>query len=412
MKYKKLILIALLCILTLALASYFMRSNKLILSFVAKIVYFDEHYYLQNYPEVAKLDISPFKHYSKIGWREGKNPNKDFDNNFYIRMYDSWDRSLKGLNPLQHYIKCKIRFKKCYINPAQLKKVKPLNNPKYYIALTSVFRNEARFLKEWIEFYRLMGVEYFYLYNNLSEDNYMEILDPYIKEGIVELNNINERPYEETWNRIQTAIYTDAAKKASNLAEWLVVVDSDEFLYPVKDKNLIDVLKQYDEYATLSVSYVDFGSSDVKHIPSDKLMIESLLYSEAKKDGIQTSPIVKPRYVEYFNLPNFATLKPGYAQITENYEYIYGPRSEQSINIIAGNHYWARDWDFFESTKIKRVHMSAYLDFYSRAEEEKKRSEIERLVKINNKFSKVYNDSILRFVPELRKRVFVGQNSN
>ena len=37
--------------------------------------------------------------------------------------------------------------------------------------------------REWVEFHRLVGVERFFLYNNFSEDNHMEVLAPYIEEG-------------------------------------------------------------------------------------------------------------------------------------------------------------------------------------------------------------------------------------
>lgn len=44
------------------------------------------------------------------------------------------------------------------------------------LAVTAIFSDEARFLKEWIEYYQLQGVTKFYLYNNLSEDHYKKVL--------------------------------------------------------------------------------------------------------------------------------------------------------------------------------------------------------------------------------------------
>ena len=55
------------------------------------------------------------------------------------------------------------------------------------LALCAIFRDEARFLKEWIEFHKLVGVTTFYLYNNLSEDDYNAVLEPYIASGEVKL---------------------------------------------------------------------------------------------------------------------------------------------------------------------------------------------------------------------------------
>ena len=41
---------------------------------------------------------------------------------------------------------------------------------KPYLAICAVYRNEAPYLREWIEFHRLVGVERFFLYNNRSTD--------------------------------------------------------------------------------------------------------------------------------------------------------------------------------------------------------------------------------------------------
>lgn len=47
------------------------------------------------------------------------------------------------------------------------------------------FRDEARFLEEWIEYYLAAGVDHFLLYNNFSIDNYQQVLRPYQDRGRV-----------------------------------------------------------------------------------------------------------------------------------------------------------------------------------------------------------------------------------
>ena len=48
------------------------------------------------------------------------------------------------------------------------------------LAIATMFQDEARWLKEWLEYHLLVGVQHFYLYNNLSSDNYQDVLQPYI----------------------------------------------------------------------------------------------------------------------------------------------------------------------------------------------------------------------------------------
>jgi len=63
---------------------------------------FDGDYYLQTYPEVKNQNISPIMHYIKTGWKEGKNPSRDFDTAFYLR--ENKDIRMGKINPLVHYI--------------------------------------------------------------------------------------------------------------------------------------------------------------------------------------------------------------------------------------------------------------------------------------------------------------------
>src|SRR6185312_2800453 len=39
--------------------------------------------------------------------------------------------------------------------------------PDHYLAACAIYRDEAEYLAEWLEFHRLVGFERFYLYNNL-----------------------------------------------------------------------------------------------------------------------------------------------------------------------------------------------------------------------------------------------------
>ena len=63
----------------------------------------------------------------------------------------------------------------------------------YELSACAVIKNEAKYIKEWIEFHRIVGVEHFYLYNNGSTDRIYKVLRPYIRQGIVTLVEWPER---------------------------------------------------------------------------------------------------------------------------------------------------------------------------------------------------------------------------
>ena len=60
---------------------------------------FDSNYYKMQLNE--KVDGNLLSHYLRIGYKEGLNPSKNFDGNFYLSTYDEVKKC--GLNPLIHY---------------------------------------------------------------------------------------------------------------------------------------------------------------------------------------------------------------------------------------------------------------------------------------------------------------------
>lgn len=120
----------------------------------------------------------------------------------------------------------------------------------YRLAICSLFKNEAPWLKEWILYHhKVLGVEHFYLYNNDSTDHYQEILQPFIDQGIVELIDWNSAdpthldPRYQTKNNapqdpFQVAAFNDCLKnKAFGKVKWLAVIDIDEFIVSTKGVN-------------------------------------------------------------------------------------------------------------------------------------------------------------------------------
>ncbi len=387
-------------------------KNEHMVKFISRF-YFDQKYYLSNYPDLRQKSTDPYEHFITEGWKEGKNPSASFDTSFYILYNLPYaDYTLDKYahkNPLLHYVSSKLSRKKVYINKSQLKKAQLLKNPKYYLAATAIFRDEARFLKEWIEFYRLLGVEHFYLYNHLSTDNYKQVLEPYIKEGLVSLFEIadfknlyqNLEPKEiVSWNTLQTNLYSLVCRNLSEQVEWLMVIDTDEFLFPVMEDNLVKILKNYDEYATLSVNWQIFGTNGIQKIKKNELLIERLLMSSNNLEDRHVKSIVKPRYVKNFINPHFPNLKKDYGQVTEDFQYFYGPLSptvrKEKLRI---NHYTYRDLEFLHSVKIKRLTKT-----YIRASltEEELKNNISAIIDVDKKLSAIYDDVILKFVPELR----------
>lgn len=64
---------------------------------------FDEKWYLETYPDIAKAGFDPIEHYLKFGAMEGRNPSPNFNTAWYLSSYP--DVVGEDMNPLIHYIK-------------------------------------------------------------------------------------------------------------------------------------------------------------------------------------------------------------------------------------------------------------------------------------------------------------------
>jgi hypothetical protein len=366
-------------------------NQKFFLDYIAKQFYFDSRYYVTTYPEIKDKNL--FNHYDTLGWKENKNPNKDFDTQYYRAAYKNKLKSY--LNPLSDYVRSLISLENIFHTKRFIHYpvVKALENPRYYLVAVSIFQNEARFLKEWIEFHLMMGVEHFYLYNHLSTDHYMDVLQPYVEKKLVTLKNINEVPVSEAgWNVIQFRTFLEACTMNASLAEWIMTPDSDEYWFPIQASDLVSVLKHYDNYACLSTNWKHFGSGDVEEIGSQELLIERLTLSDSSTKPLQKKSFIKPRYVQNISSAHYPNLQPGYMQITEKFQYFQGISSDFiDTEYLRINHYFARDWKFFRERKLKRVQMEQN-PYWKYA------------LQINKNMDE-YDDAILRFVPELRKRM-------
>lgn len=226
---------------------------------------------------------------------------------------------------------------------------------KYPLAVTAVFRDEAPYLKEWIEYHALQGAKHFYLYNNLSKDNFKEVLQPYINGGIVELI---DWPYESKtvseWDGIQIRACNDALARAKNKAEWLAIIDVDEFLVPIKDKNMVQFLKRYANYPNIGgvcLIWVFFGTSHVEKIPDDKLMIEMLTLNGGMACGGDVSAVWNSGAYKSIVKPDKVTtcVSPHYCLYKRNCQHMMSADGLSQIN-----HYWTKDEWFFHTTKLPR----------------------------------------------------------
>lgn len=273
------------------------------------------------------------------------------------------------------------------------------NAYRYEVSIGAIFQDEAPYLKEWIEFHKLVGVDHFYLYNNCSTDDFLSVVQPYIDAGDVELFDWEVRAtgWEHWIYDVQPAAYVDCIRRASGESKWLALIDIDEFLTPMKGNQVPDILKDYESFAGVCFNWKIFGDSWLYDLPVGKLMIESLVMTAPldRSTHLGVKSIVRPEYVEGCKHPHYVIYKDGFYNVNSNKERKInadGQTDRVYYDRLVVNHYWSRTGSYLYK-KLKR-----YSLWVPAIEPEKWPDYV-------NGMNEVLDHSMARFITPLRKRM-------
>jgi hypothetical protein len=148
----------------------------------------------------------------------------------------------------------------------------------YNLAVCSIFKDEASYLNEWLKFHHKIGVEHFFLYNDASGDNYLEVLKPWLEANIVTLVD---------WPLLsQLKAYNHCLQNNKKNVKWLAFIDIDEFLFSPTKKPLTEILEKYSKYPAIFVYWALYGSSGHIEKPMGGV-IDSFTYHQSLQSAIQ-----------------------------------------------------------------------------------------------------------------------------
>lgn len=90
-----------------------MKADEAVQLVEASIL-FDANWYVERYPDVKAVKMSPAAHYCKYGWQMLRDPSSQFSTAEYLNSY----QDIKNINPLVHYLKYGKKEKRS-ITPSQ-----------------------------------------------------------------------------------------------------------------------------------------------------------------------------------------------------------------------------------------------------------------------------------------------------
>jgi hypothetical protein len=257
-----------------------------------------------------------------------------------------------------------------------------------YLSIVAIYRDEATYLREWIEFHRIVGVERFFLYDNFSVDDHREVLQPYVDEGVVVLHEWPVFPG-------QIPAYDDALRRHGGESRWIAFLDLDEFLYSPTLKPLPEVLHDYEQHPAVLANWAVFGSSGHRTRPPG-LVLETYRRRMKEEEGPQQSKsIVDPSRALRCGGAHFFYYKEGSAVDERHRPMPYGRTHDLAFDLLRVNHYYTKS---IEEGKQK-------LSRHAPTTGNPRTAARNRLELVDENLNEVLDERILFYLPELRRRL-------
>jgi hypothetical protein len=126
------------------------------------------------------------------------------------------------------------------------------------LAITTIQRNRAPWVEEWVAFHYLIGFRKFYFFAHRCVDDTLQVLfrlRNFFDIEILLVPGDLERP--------QLPAYGHAYKQFGAEVDWMAFIDGDEFLFPTVADDLRQVLEPYarSDISALGIFWLCFGSN-------------------------------------------------------------------------------------------------------------------------------------------------------
>lgn len=204
----------------------------------------------------------------------------------------------------------------------------------YYLSILAIMKNESMNLQVWIDHYIFQGVEHFYLIDNGSTDDSINIINSLILQGYpITLYKLTDKYKQLDYYRY---VYNNENLKEKT--KWLIIADLDEFYY-CKDNNISKNLKLYEHLPVIYSQWKMFGHNNLDKHPKD---IRIALTKRESGLHELTKQIFQTNYVNA-------------ESITQHSIINYPMTSENNLsNIFILNHYPIQSKEYFEKVKMYR----------------------------------------------------------
>ncbi len=186
-------------------------------------------------------DIRPYVvHYGSASWQ--KNDEK---------AHRQWIEANRHLFPSEERIKeTTDRF---------FKHIEETREP-CKVAVCAIGRLENRYAREWVEHYKALGVDHIFIYDNnrLDEEQFIDVLHPYVEDGFVSIAEIPEATI------LQKRVYERCYNIHGDDYAWIGFFDFDELVRIEDGRDIHEFLNNY-EADVVSLNWMTMTDNGLTH---------------------------------------------------------------------------------------------------------------------------------------------------
>ncbi len=275
---------------------------------------------------------------------------------------------------------------------------------KYHVSLCIMFKDEALYLREWLEYHLMVGVDHFYMYDNNSSDGYESVIKSYLEEGLVTLI-----PWPKEHSQVEG--YEDCIRRFQSESDWIGFIDVDEFLVPVAEESLVTFLDRFSNRPSVLVYWRFFGSGGMINRDTKRLVTEDFVVASEK------------------------LYTKGKCFFNSNFDYLFGSEKNKSMfhflwtvsngkpvpPVDAFGHTMYRSWYLKRKTMTIPIQINHYtLKSYMEHKEKDKKGDVyydrpthdDRLFFLRDMRCTVADYHIFKYVTELKLRLDAREKKN
>lgn len=122
----------------------------------------------------------------------------------------------------------------------------------YYLTLGSCLKNEDTYMLDFVKYHKSIGVDKFVFFDR-SYDELNKLFEKDKDVEIIHFPDIEGNTHQEAWGQL--------IKYNQGKTKWLALIDADQALVPVQTDDVREILKNYEDFASLQINWKAFGSS-------------------------------------------------------------------------------------------------------------------------------------------------------